>query len=216
MSCLECKHSTVNHNKVACSFHRSLDIQDLNKPETCRDGEREDNSFGKRNGMRPLLLATLKNVGKSISETEYIGIQSQESVTHLLLSTFQLYEQKLKERNITSPERNEMGSGRACLSCSHASTDEHYLNLRCGYFQNAISPLNKGCDTPVSRLKDHMIKENGLGKVLDFLLIHESTLWLLLHDEWTAGEKWLLILSTYEETLEANRYKAVRLKKEHA
>lgn len=214
MSCLECKHSNVNRNRVVCSLHRPLDVQDFHLPETCRDGEREDNAFGKRFGMRSLLLAILKSTGKSLSDEDYSHILHQQSVSHLLLSSFALYERKLKERGIPAPESNELGTGRACLSCSHASIDEHHLNLRCSHYQKPISPLDKGCDTPTSVLKDHLIRENGLANMLDFLLIHESTLLLFLHDEWTAGEKWLLILSTYEETLKTNRHKLVRPRKE--
>lgn len=213
MSCLECKHSIVNSHKVECFFRLPMDIQDFHKPETCHEGERENNSFGKRFGMRRLLLFILKDVGRSLSEKEYKDIQHQESVTQFLLSTFDIYEKKLTEQNIVSSESNEIGAGRACLSCSYASTDEHHLNLQCSHFHNDINPMNKGCEKPMSPVNDHMIREKGLANVLDYLLVHESTLWLFLHDEWTSGEKWYLILSTYEQTIQNKEYQLMRPKK---
>lgn len=213
MSCLECKNSIRKNNRLECTYRLPLDLQDLDKPETCYEGEREENSFGKRFGMRDLLLSILQYNGKSLSEREHDEIKSQKSITELLISTIDLYEKKINSENIASTDIEERGVGRACFSCSFASTEEQYLTIQCSHYHNAINLKNRGCEQPKEWLSDHLIREQGLSNLFDLFLELESTLWLFLHDEWTAGEKWLLILSTYEQTLQEKRYQVVRPKK---
>ncbi|PLS19076.1 hypothetical protein CVD28_01330 [Bacillus sp. M6-12] len=214
MSCLDCSFISLNKGSLHCQHGLPIHIGELSHPEQCKKGKKEDNYIGKTYGMKTMLSLILTSQAKSLSKEEIDRLQEEISVTNQILLTIDLYEQKIEEAMIERPEEKNRKQAISCYHCTHASSTD-YLFVQCGYYHNDIGERLESCHSIHNEWEkqEQMIREIGLSHFFDLVLQYNSSLWLYWNEDMTAGDKWIAILDTYEETLERKYYQVRKAKK---
>jgi hypothetical protein len=213
LGCLDCSLVQLSGESIGCQKGLSLDLGNTENPEECLEGNRQDNFFGKTYGMKRMISLVLIEVAKSLSLEELNQIEREPTVTNQILLTIDTYEKKIASLGIEKPEHKDIQAGQTCYRCIHSSSSEDHLFIQCSYHHNYIGEELHSCESIKKEWvrEETMIKKIGLSHFLDLVLQYNSSLWLYVNDDTTAGDKWIAILDTYEKTIEQKVYRVKKL-----